>query len=123
MTMNKFAKIALVASAVATLTSPAWAMGTLAISSATKINTAAGTNLIVTSTCVRNAGTVKIWVHETTTLAQTKIFTSDGTCKKLWATSGKTHTMSVNSLPAGTYHVILRQDGVQSAPSAPITLP
>jgi uncharacterized protein (DUF2141 family) len=121
--MKKLTKIALAVSALATVSSPAWAMGTLAISSASKIDTAAGTNLIVTSTCVRNKGTVKIWVHETKTLAQTKIFTSDGTCKKLWATSGKTHTVSVNSLPAGTYHVILRQDGVQSAPSAPITLP
>jgi uncharacterized protein (DUF2141 family) len=121
--MKHLSKIALALSAMATLSSPAWAMGTLAISSATKINTAAGANLVVTSTCKRNAGTVKIWVHETSTLAQTKVHTSKGDCKKLWATSGKTLTVSVNSLPAGTYHVILRQDGVQSAPSAPISLP
>lgn len=121
--MKTITKLALAVSAMATLTSPAWAAGTLAISSASKINTAAGTNLIVTSTCKRNAGSVKIWVHETSTLAQTKVFESNGSCKKLWATSGKTHTVSVNSLPAGNYHVILRQDGVQSAPSAPISLP
>jgi uncharacterized protein (DUF2141 family) len=121
--MKKFAKLALAISAVATLSTPAWALGTLAISSATKISTATGDSLIVTATCVRNKGTVKIWVHETTTLAQTKIFTSRKDCGKMAATTGTTVSVAVNSLPAGTYHVILRQDGVQSAPSAPISLP
>lgn len=121
--MNKFTKMATAAAAVVTLSSPAWAMGTLAISSVTKLDTAAGTNLIVTSTCEKGEGTVKIWVHETSTLTQTKVFTSKGGCKKLWATSGKTVTVPVNSLPAGTYHVILRQDGKQSAPSETISLP
>ena len=121
--MKKFAKLGLAVSAIAALSAPAFAAGTLAISSATKVNTATGANLIVTSTCKRKAGTVKIWVHETSTLAQTKVFTSEGSCGKLWATTGKTVSVAVNSLPAGNYHVILRQDGVQSAPSAPISLP
>ena len=121
--MNNFTKMAIAAAAVVTLSSPAWAMGTLAISSVTKLETAAGTNLIVTSTCVKDEGTVKIWLHETSTLAQTKVFTSKGDCKKLWATSGKTVTVPVDGIPAGTYHVILRQDGKQSAPSDIISLP
>ncbi len=121
--MKKFAKLAMAAAALASLPSAAWALGTLSISSATKITTSAGTSLIVTATCKKNAGKVKIWVHETTSLAQTKVFTSKGSCDNTSATSGRTVTVSVNSLPTGTYHVILRQDGVQSAPSAPIMLP
>jgi hypothetical protein len=121
--MNKLTKLALAAAAMATLPAAAWALGTLGISSATKITTATGDSLIVTSTCVKDAGKVRIWVSETTTLAQTKIFTARKECGKMAATSGVTVSVPVNSLPAGTYHVILRQNGVQSAPSAPITLP
>jgi flavoprotein len=58
---------------MAALSTPAWAMGTLAISSVAKISTATGDNLIVTATCVKDEGKVKIWVSETTTLVQTKI--------------------------------------------------
>lgn len=121
--MKKLTKFALTATAIAALSTPAWAMGTLAISSVAKISTATGDNLIVTSTCVRGEGTVKIWVSEINTLVQTKIFTSRKDCGKMAATNGTTVSVPVNSLPAGTYHVILRQDGVQSAPSGQISLP
>ena len=121
--MNKFTKLALAVAAMASLPTAAWALGTLGISSATKITTATGNSLIVTSTCVKDAGKVRIWVSETTTLAQTKIFTARKECGKMAATTGTTVSVSVNSLAPGTYQVILKQDGVQSAPSAPITLP
>lgn len=121
--MNMFKKLALAAAVMATLPTAAWALGTLGISSATKITTATGNSLVVTSTCVKDAGKVRIWVSETTTLAQTKIFTTRKECGKMAATTGTTVSVSVNSLPPGNYHVILRQNGVQSAPSAPITLP
>ena len=121
--MKSTTKFALAATAIAALSTPAWAMGTLAISSVSKITTATGDSLIVTATCVKDEGKVKIWVSETSTLAQTKIFTARKDCGKAAATTGTTVSVSVNNLPPGTYHVILRQDGVQSAPSEMITLP
>ena len=121
--MNIMTKFALAASAAAALSTPAWAMGTLAISSVAKISTATGDNLIVTATCVKDEGKVKIWVSETSTLVQTKIFEARKDCGKMAATSGTTVSVPVNNLPPGTYHVILRQDGVQSAPSGMIMLP
>ncbi len=121
--MRKLTTIAIAAAALISLPSAAWAMGTLAISSVMKLDTAAGANIIVTSTCKNDKGSVNIWAHEVSTLAQTKIFRSKGGCKKLWASSGKTVTVPINSLPSGTYHIILRQDGEQSAPSDAINLP
>lgn len=121
--MKKMTKFALVATAIAALSTSASAKGTLAISSVSKISTATGDSLIVTSTCVKDEGKVKIWVSEINTLVQTKIFTSRKDCGKMAATNGTTVSVPVNSLPAGTYHVILRQDGVQSAPSGQISLP
>ncbi len=121
--MKNMTKFALAAMAIAALSTPAWALGTLTISSVSKITTATGDSLIVTTTCVKDEGTVKIWVSETTTLKQTKIFTTRKDCGKMAATTGTTVSVPVNNLPPGTYHVILRQDGVQSAPSEMITLP
>jgi uncharacterized protein (DUF2141 family) len=121
--MNRLTKLALMGAAIATLPTAAWALGTLGISSATKITTATGNSLIVTSTCVKDAGKVRIWVSETSSLAQTKIFTARKECGKTAATTGTTVSVPVNSLAPGTYQVILKQDGVQSAPSAPIKLP
>lgn len=121
--MNNLSKFALAATALAALSTPAWAQGTLAISSVAKISTATGDNLIVTSTCVKDAGKVSIWVSETTTLVQTKIFTTRKECGKTSSSTGTTVSVPVNSLPGGTYHVVLRQDGVQSAPSGQISLP
>lgn len=121
--MKSMTKFVLAATAIAALSTPAWAMGTLAISSVSKITTATGDSLIVTSTCVKDRGNVKIWVSETSTLVQTKIFTGRKDCGKAASTTGTTVSVPVNNLPPGTYHVILRQDGVQSAPSEMITLP
>ena len=121
--MKKMMTFALAATAMAAVSAPVYAMGTLAISSVSKITTATGDSLIVTATCVKDEGKVKIWVSETSTLAQTKIFTARKDCGKAAATTGTTVSVSVNNLPPGTYHVILRQDGVQSAPSEMITLP
>jgi uncharacterized protein (DUF2141 family) len=121
--MKTVTKLALAAMALATLSTPAWALGTLTISSVSKITTATGDSLIVTATCVKDRGNVKIWVSETSTLVQTRIFTTRKDCGKLAATSGTTVSVPVNNLAPGTYHVILRQDGVQSAPSELITLP
>jgi uncharacterized protein (DUF2141 family) len=121
--MKNLTKFALAATALAALSTPAWALGTLTVSSVSKITTATGDSLIVAATCVKDRGTVKIWVSETGTLVQTKIFETRKDCGKMAATNGTTVSVPVNNLAPGTYHVILRQDGVQSAPSEMITLP
>ena len=121
--MEKNTKIAMAIALATTLTAPVWASGTLKIDSVSKVTTPSGTNLIVTSTCEKGRGKVKVWVHNTTTLAQTKVHTARNGCGKMASKTGQTESVPVNSLPAGDYVVVVRQDGKQSAPSASISIP
>ena len=121
--MEKNTKIAMAIALATTLTAPVWASGTLKIDSVSKVTTASGTNLIVTSTCEKGRGKVKVWVHNTATLAQTKVHTARNGCGKMASKTGQTESVPVNSLPAGDYVVVVRQDGKQSAPSAAISIP
>ena len=121
--ITKNTKIAMAIALATTLAAPVWASGTLKIDSVSKVTTASGTNLIVTSTCEKGRGKVKVWVHNTATLAQTKVHTARNGCGKMASKTGQTESVPVNSLPAGDYVVVVRQDGKQSAPSAAISIP
>jgi uncharacterized protein (DUF2141 family) len=121
--MKTYSKFAMAIALAATLSSPVWAGGTLKIDSVSKVETASGTNLIVTSTCEKGRGKVKVWVHNTASLAQTKVYTARNGCGKLASKTGQTESVPVNSLPPGDYVVVVRQDGKQSAPSTPISIP
>ena len=121
--MKTYLKSALALSLAATIAAPVLASGTLKVDSVSKVTTASGTNLIVTSTCEKGRGKVKVWVHNTATLAQTKVHTARNGCGKMASKTGQTESVPVNSLPDGDYVVVVRQDGKQSAPSAPISIP
>ena len=103
----------------------AHAAGTLAISTVIKVPASSShpAEVLVSGTCVQQAGPVKIFFKDTAGGTATKVYTSSGNCGATASTSGSTVTLPASVVPPGTYVVILKQGGAQSAPFGPLTLP
>lgn len=103
----------------------AHAAGTLAISAVTKVPASFShpAEVLVSGTCVQGAGPVKIFFKNTVSGAATKVYTSPGNCGAVASSSGSTVTLYASVVPPGTYTVILKQGGSQSAPFGSVTLP
>ncbi len=108
-----------------TLPAIAHAAGTLAISAVTKVPASSThpAEVLVSGTCVQGAGPVKIFFKDTSSGAATKVYTSAGNCGATASSTGSTVTLYTSVVPPGSYAVILKQGGNQSAPFGPVTLP
>lgn len=108
-----------------TLPAIAHAAGTLAISAVAKVPASSShpAEVLVSGTCVQGAGPVKIFFKDTASGTATKVFTAAGNCGATASSSGTTVTLYAAVVPPGSYTVILKQGGSQSAPFGPVTLP
>lgn len=102
------------------------ATGTLNVTNVVKVAATMSTpgHVLVTGTCQLGAGQVKVFFQNTVTGVATKVYTSPGNCGMTAATTGKTVSIPVTVVPAGTYKVALKQGtAVAIATSGPIALP
>jgi hypothetical protein len=93
--------------------------GALKITQITKNDKA----VIITGTCIEGAGPVSIFFRNTATQTHFKVHGSSGECSLAAATKGRTVSIPVSAVPAGSYMALLKQGSVVSAQSIAFSLP